>query len=292
MPEFGSANFPTTEDGRVYHLGVKKGDVNNLIVTCGDVKRAKYLSTLLDESTNPNCETKLIEIQSERLFYFVNGHYKGVPITIGASLMGYPNMDFFARELRAVVDGPMAFIRIGTTGTPREDIPLGSIVVAESARLIQRNFDHFRFAKNDPQAPPAYHLTEKVYGDNDLCNIIYDQLNEMKDIPSYKGCNVAADTFYGSQGRLTPHFRDDNETLIDWIVDQDEQITNLEMETYHLFDLCDLCDKETFGEMYASGMAIVIAQRRSDEFIAMEKKHELEILCGKIALESLIKKEL
>eukprot|EP00792_Barthelona_sp_PAP020_P005069 TRINITY_DN2479_c0_g1_i1.p1 TRINITY_DN2479_c0_g1~~TRINITY_DN2479_c0_g1_i1.p1 ORF type:complete len:292 (+),score=98.68 TRINITY_DN2479_c0_g1_i1:176-1051(+) len=291
MPEFGSANFPTTEDGKVYHLGIKKGDVNNLIVTCGDISRAKYLSTLLDESTNPNDELKLIEIQSERLFYFVNGHYKGVPITIGASLMGYPNMDFFIRELRAVVEGPMALIRIGTTGTPKEHIPLGSIVVAESCRLIQRNFDHFRFEKNDPMAPPAYHLSEKVYGDEELSDAIESELKKT-DVPYFRGCNVSADTFYGSQGRQTPHFRDDNENLVDWIVEQDDEITNLEMETFHLYDLCKLVDSEKFGKMYASSMAIVIAQRRSDEFIIAEKKHQLEIMCGKIALETLIKKQL
>lgn len=39
-------------------------------------------------------------------------------------------MDFFVRESRAVIDGPMAVIRFGTCGGLSKLAPTGSIVVS------------------------------------------------------------------------------------------------------------------------------------------------------------------
>jgi uridine phosphorylase len=44
--------------------------------------------------------------------------------------MGTPNMDFVVRENRAVVDGQMAFIRLGTCGALQRPAKLGDAIVA------------------------------------------------------------------------------------------------------------------------------------------------------------------
>jgi uridine phosphorylase len=53
-------------------------------------------------------------------------------------------MDFFVREVRAVVDGPMAIIRFGTCGGLTDHSRAGIVVVAtEGSSYISRNYDFF-----------------------------------------------------------------------------------------------------------------------------------------------------
>lgn len=74
------ANFPRDAEGRVYHIGVKQGDVANRILTVGDHVRAKRIAQLLDseeEAGHP-----VFEKLSQRGFLTITGRYKGVPVSI------------------------------------------------------------------------------------------------------------------------------------------------------------------------------------------------------------------
>ena len=44
-------------------------------------------------------------------------------------VQGTPMMDFMVRETRVMTDGPMAYIRVGTCGSPNKNVSLGDIVV-------------------------------------------------------------------------------------------------------------------------------------------------------------------
>ena len=50
--------------------------------------------------------------------------------------MGYPNMDFMVREARAVLDGQMAIIRLGSCGSVREDVHVGTVAVASKVHSV------------------------------------------------------------------------------------------------------------------------------------------------------------
>lgn len=53
-------------------------------------------------------------------------------------------MDFFVREARAVIDGPMAVVRFGTCGGLVEAASEGTVVVATGgSSYICRNYDFF-----------------------------------------------------------------------------------------------------------------------------------------------------
>lgn len=54
----------------------------------------------LSENTKP----ELFELYSDRGFLTLTGTYKGVPVSIVSIGMGAPNMDFFVREGREVLD--------------------------------------------------------------------------------------------------------------------------------------------------------------------------------------------
>jgi len=91
--------MPRTLDGRVTHLGVTEGDVAARILSVGSAGRAHTLAKLLETPTL---------VDSARGFTTITGGFGGVPVSIIATGMGAPNMDFVVREARAVVDGPMA----------------------------------------------------------------------------------------------------------------------------------------------------------------------------------------
>jgi uridine phosphorylase len=59
-------------------------------------------------------------------------------VSIITTLMGMPNMDFVVREARAVVDGQMAIIRLGTCGALRPPATLGSFMVASPGAVCVR----------------------------------------------------------------------------------------------------------------------------------------------------------
>ena len=69
---------------------------------------------------------------------FTAGSYRGVPVSICSTLMGTPNMDFVVRENRAVVDGQMAFIRLGTCGALQRPARLGDAIVASPGSVFIR----------------------------------------------------------------------------------------------------------------------------------------------------------
>jgi hypothetical protein len=90
-PSFNNANFPTTSEGRTYHLGTKagltsillpfaskftrihqfqNGEVANRILSVGATQRAELLSKLLEPSPNGG---KLFRYLSTRGFLTVTG---------------------------------------------------------------------------------------------------------------------------------------------------------------------------------------------------------------------------
>lgn len=99
------ANFPKDAEGRVYHLGVKRGEVANRILSVGDPRRAQLIANMLDHP-----EKNFVR-RSNRGFQIFTGTKNGVPVSVIATGMGLAMMDFVVRESRAIVDGPMLMIR-------------------------------------------------------------------------------------------------------------------------------------------------------------------------------------
>ena len=98
---YDDTNGVPLENGRVHHLGLKKGEVANRVVCVGSNSRALILKSLLDDPDN------CFELRSPRGFTCYTGAYKGVRVSVMATGMGGPMMDFAVRESRAIVEGPM-----------------------------------------------------------------------------------------------------------------------------------------------------------------------------------------
>jgi len=312
------ANFPRTGDGRVYHLGLRAGEVANRIITVGSPSRALAIASCLDALPKP------FTLISERGFHTFTGRYKGVPISIVSIGMGGPNMDFFVREVRESLRGDMVVIRLGSCGA-LIDLPVGSIVMPRASVAVTRNFD-FDFGTGNSHEPP-YRISKPVEADPDLRVVLERAIEAAR--PATSGTanvvgtvNASADSFYSSQGRQTS-FPDHNENLIQHLQSSMKDLATLEMETFHLFHLA-ACYHKTLASctfppppltttpvlptvspplpsrphldgpvnsedsiIRAAAVHMVFASRTSQDFITPEQVSELETWAGKGVLDAL-----
>lgn len=92
---------------------------------------------------------------SHRGFATYTGTYKNTTVSVIATGMGKPMIDFVVRETRAVVKGPMAFIRLGTAGSPHPDVVPGTVVCATKGSVsVDRDPIAFR-----RKSPPYYAIS-------------------------------------------------------------------------------------------------------------------------------------
>ncbi|KAF8603207.1 purine and uridine phosphorylase [Ceratobasidium sp. AG-I] len=287
------ANFPRTPAGRVYHIGLKPGEIANRIVTVGDPKRARTIASHFDRSPAP------FELLSERGFLTITGRYNGVPVSAVAIGMGGPNMDFFVREAR----------EYGSCGA-LTDVPVGSLVVPDACVAVTRNWD-FDFsapqgdASNDED---AYVISKPVDGDRELHDKLVQVIGRAAETARTSGAlqtavlgdivNAAADSFYSSQGRQTA-FPDHNAGLIDRLLAKVPRLTTLEMETFHLYHLASVYPRvqplepsKRRGGIRASGVQMVFASRVTQQFITPGHVLELEQWVGRACLDALTQFEI
>eukprot|EP01128_Nolandella_sp_AFSM9_P008101 TRINITY_DN466_c0_g1_i2.p1 TRINITY_DN466_c0_g1~~TRINITY_DN466_c0_g1_i2.p1 ORF type:complete len:376 (+),score=85.30 TRINITY_DN466_c0_g1_i2:96-1130(+) len=272
------ANFPVDGEGRVYHLGLKYGELANRVVLVGDPNRAKLISSFFDDVDN------LFVRSSNRGFTTYTGRFNGTPVSVMAIGMGLAMMDFAVREARYCCKGPLAFVRLGTCGTPHPDITIGSVVVSNKSLVVSTNFDAFGEEQSTASSAPFYNISKFVEATPELNDLLVKCME--KNVTERKvisGPDATADSFYSSQGRLDASFADHNHTLIDEIMKVDEGIASLQMETFMLFHLARLSDS-----IHAAGSAIVLAQRKVNAFLDNDSKHQLEKVCGKACLECLV----
>ena len=176
-------------------------------------------------------------------------------------------MDFFVREARAVVDGPMSIVRyyscivlmkwnrFGTCGGLTDDALDGTIVVSSyGSGFISRQPDFFSnnydnstqttyesCTDNDLFDQP-YKLHKIAPADQNLSALVYSEL--IKEIDSCRiveGANVTAESFYSSQGRIDDNFDDHNESVIELALSSYPNLKTMEMETFMLYHLSKCC---------------------------------------------------
>ncbi len=85
------------------------------------------------------------------------------------------------------------------------------------------------------------------------------------------------------QGRVSASFDDRNEQLLTTLTQQYPNALSLEMETFHLLDLA----RCSGGKIKAAAVAIALAERYTNDFIAASEIEKLEKQAGLAALTTL-----
>jgi uridine phosphorylase len=248
----------TMEDdgGRQYHLGLKKGQLAELVMLCGDVDRVELGRGLFDS----------VEYETQRReFRTVTGTYGGKRMSLMSTGIGPDNTEIAVIECCQIVEAP-TFIRVGSCGALQEHIKPGDLVVSTGALAYENTSSFFV-----PDCFPAI-------ADHRVLSGIVNACEEL-GYGHHVGLTATTPGFYGSQGRGVGAFRPLEgfkvELLRSW------NVLNFEMEASCLFRLA------TIGGARAGAVCVVFNNRITDEVISFDKKHEAEERCLRAAMTTL-----
>jgi uridine phosphorylase len=261
----------TNSDGSVFHLHLLPGDISDKIIIVGDPGRVDMIASLLSE----------VRVRKEnREFRTVTGTYDQSEITIISSGIGTDNIDILINELDALTNidlstgkikdelSSLTFIRLGTSGGLRSDVPVGSYVLTETAV----GFDgllHF-YSGYDwildtilsdvlvqyLEWPDTLSYPYAVNAHNELV----ERFRSQKFI---NGITISAPGFYGPQGRqlrLETFDSEINRKLSEFAF-RGRKICNYEMESSAIYSLSTLLGHK------ALTICAVIGNRVSGEFV-------------------------
>lgn len=268
MPRISETDLILNSDGSVYHLNLLPKHIGETIIAVGDQSRVYRVSQYFDD----------IEFEmNKREFITHIGKFKGKRVTVISTGIGTDNIEIFFTELDALINvdlktrelksrkKKLKVIRIGTSASLREDVPLGSHLVTEYAvgfdnlmSFYNLEMDAFEESiAKDIQKKTSIPFTPYVVKGSALLRGQY--ASDM-----IVGNTITAPGFYAPQGRevripvkypklLEELSRYHNKTNDFWL-------TNFEMETAGYYAMARLLGHEVLS------VNAIIANRAKNKF--------------------------
>ncbi len=244
MTYFSPTDLIINPDGSTYHLHIRPDQLPHKIIMVGDPERVPFVSKYFD---------KIDHKIHKREFVSHIGQFRNQSIGVISSGIGADNVEIVMNELDALANIDfktryakdqkisLELIRIGTSGSIQEEIPVDSFLVSKAAIGFDNLAQFYGFESTNMLANDALSLwcqqinyTLPVYGAK-----ASEKLIKQFSSISQHGYTLTAPGFYAPQGRtvrmksLLPDFlRDVSKTRF-----EGEIITNIEMETaaYYAF---------------------------------------------------------
>lgn len=206
MPRISEADLILNNDGSVYHLNLLPSHVADTVITVGDPDRVGAVSKYFDK-----VDGKI----SKREFTTHVGTLRGNQITVISTGMGTDNVEIFFTELDALVNidlktrlpkkqkRKLNIIRIGTSGSLQEDIPLDAHLATDYAigldtlmhfYLLEMDVFEKKIAKDIQKAALLPFTPYVVKGSSLLLDKIGSDM--------IKGNTITTPGFYAPQGRV------------------------------------------------------------------------------------------
>jgi len=236
-----SSEIITNNDNSIYHLHLKPNQLSKDIILVGDPYRVDTISKYFE-----NIEF----VVQNREFKSVTGSYDNKRISIISTGIGGSNIDIVINEVDTLFNYDfinrrynsrhvtLNFIRIGTSGSISENVPVNSHLISEYAIDLNSQLSFYKLDnyKSDNLESISFEnhnlncfrssriLFEKFYSDTLL-----------------KGLTATCNGFYAFQGRKTriPLENSINIEKLNRIVFKNQSVTNLEMETAIIYGLSD-----------------------------------------------------
>ena len=230
------------EDGSIYHLNIKPGDLAERIITVGDQNRVDKVSAYFDS---------IKKTVQKREFKTVTGVYQGVELSVVSTGIGTDNIDIVFNEIDALFNIDFAtrkmkdeltqldFIRIGTSGVVRAEVPVDSILLSVGAVGTEGLLNFYEYESNE-----LMKTIELDVGNMKAYYVSADSflLDHFSDDGILKGVTVTANGFYGPQMRSVRLKPINNDWLakIQELSLADAPVSNLEMETAGIYAMSRL----------------------------------------------------
>ena len=281
MAKISETDLILNSDGSVYHLSLLPKNISDTIITVGDPSRVYMVSQFFDE----------VEFEmNKREFITHVGKYNNKRITVISTGIGTDNIEIFFNELDALVNidlktrepklrkKKLKIVRIGTSGSLQEDIPVGSHLVSDYAVGLDNLMNFYDLPMDDFETGLAHDIQKKT-GLPFMPYVVRgsELLRESICKDMLVGNTVTCPGFYAPQGRelrLPIRFPKLLEDL-NYYHKGEFWLTNFEMETSGYYALGRL-----LGHDVISANAI-IANRIKNKFSKNPNK-VIELLIEKV----------
>lgn len=288
MNTISEADLIINPDGSIYHLNLLPEDIADYVITVGDPDRVSEISKHFDS----------IELKKGKREFITHTGYLGKKrISVISTGIGTDNIDIVLNELDALVNidfnkrqiknelKSLNIIRIGTSGSVQEDIPIGSIMISEYGLGLDALMNYY---EQESDVIESKLLNDIKLHFNDLTGInpyltaADPKLSEIIGSDLMKGITLTAPGFYAPQGRRVRAKTNFPEiiNLIQTFSSGKHRISNLEMETAGIYALA-----KSLGHKALSVNAI-LASRVQSEFSPEPQKiinKAIELVLSRIA---------
>lgn len=268
---FAPSELIINDDGSIFHLHVKPGQLADKVILVGDPGRVVLVASHFD---NKECEIE------SREFKTITGSYKGKRISVVSTGIGCDNIDIVMNELDALANidfmtrtekqelKSLEIVRIGTCGGLQEYTPLGSFICSEVSVGFDGLLNFYEGRNTVCDLPMERALLNHLGWTGNMCapapyaiHANEEMVERIAGDDIVRGITVACGGFFGPQGRklriplADPH---QNEKIESFQY-EGRKITNFEMESSALAGLARLLGHK------ATTVCMVIANRRVKE---------------------------
>ena len=264
---FAPSELIINDDGSIFHLHVKPGQLADKVILVGDPGRVALVASHFD---NKECEIE------SREFKTITGSYKGKRISVVSTGIGCDNIDIVMNELDALANidfmtrtekqelKSLEIVRIGTCGGLQEYTPLGSFICSEVSVGFDGLLNFYEGRNTVCDLPMERALLNHLGWTGNMCapapyaiHANEEMVERIAGDDIVRGITVACGGFFGPQGRLLripladPHQNEKIETF----EYKGLHITNYEMESSAVAGLSKLMGHK------ATTVCMVIANR-------------------------------
>lgn len=278
-------------DGTIFHLHLKPENISDQVILVGDQARVDTVAGFFD---------KIEFSATNREFRTVTGWYKSQKFSVISTGIGTDNIDIVVNELDALVNidlktreirkekKSLHIVRIGTSGSLQEDIPVNAFVVSKKSIGFDGMLNFYANREQYCDIPFEKAFKQFTGWENSLPTpYVVDssvKLSSKFDNNTFKqGVTISAPGFYGPQGRVLrlqlamPQLNQ----LLERFSFEGLKITNFEMESSAIYGLSKMLGHN------ALTICLIIANRVTGE--ANENYRPVMEKLVKTVLDNLIK---
>lgn len=267
--KFKNSELILNNNGSIFHLNLKPENISKDIILVGDPDRVTMVSK--------HFETIEFSIQ-KREFKTITGTYRNKRFSVLSTGIGSDNIDIVLNELDALVNinfetkeirkeiCSLNIVRIGTSGSLQNDIPLNCFLMSTYAIDINGMLQSYKTESiSHPNIENAF-IDHTKWDKKKNSPIVISNSKKLENKLSseiiFKGMTATAGGFYGPQGRVLriPIKDSDLNHKISSFVYDEIKVTNYEMETSAIYGLSKLLGHN------ACSMNAIIANRSLGEF--------------------------
>ena len=269
MRRFEESEFILNEDGSVFHLHLKPGQLADKVILVGDPGRVSLVATHLTDIE--------MEVQS-REFHSVTGKYQGKRVSVVSTGIGCDNIDIVLNELDALVNidfstrtekvekTSLEIVRLGTCGGLQPYTPVGTFIISEKSIGFDGLLNFYAGRNEVCNLALEKAFTEHMHWNPLLCAPYVIEADEeltarIAGDDMVHGITIACGGFYGPQGRQLriPLADPDQNAKVETFEYEGLRITNFEMESSAVAGLGKLLGHK------ATTCCMVIANRVAKE---------------------------